>query len=274
MRKRIIGILLCMLIITLQFFSTGSIVYAEDTITITTEIIGRVAEINGVYYVSPMSTYAIRYKVTNDSSQYDLKDIEIVETGPGRTHPTLITSSSQLGPGDTSSPVTGESYSGDPSGSNTVKYKVNYKVGDEGTPRETKEYSIDVRVAQADFKVNYTSNVQGTVFKGEQVELTAEVESISNLPLYNITVFDTDLGEEIGVIDIIMPGSRATVKTTIPIEKSTNGNLVIIYDDPLGFDQRLEKHVKGNLQIQVKDEDPVSSLELKGKPDKTKIPGS
>lgn len=272
MNKRIIGIFLCILIITLQFVAVGSIAFAQNSIVISARPIGKVAEFNGVYYVSPVGTYAIQYRITNESN-FVLKDIEIRETGPGQANPAIITGSPSLEPGKTSSPLTGNSYSGDPGGSNTVKYKVQYSIEGEDTSRETGEYSISVQVAQADFRVNYTSSAQGMVFKGEQVELTAEVESLSNVPLYNITVVDSDLNQEIGVIKELAPGARATVKTTASIEKSTNGNLTIYYDLPgeLGLD--LQKNVQTGLKLDVRDEEPVSSLELSGKTDKKSIPG-
>ena len=93
------------------------------------------------------------------------------------------------------------------------------------------------------------------------------------MPLYNITVVDSDLNQEIGVIKELAPGARATVKTTASIEKSTNGNLTIYYDLPgeLGLD--LQKNVQTGLKLDVRDEEPVSSLELSGKTDKKSIPG-
>jgi len=272
MRKRIIGILLCILLVTLQFAAIGITALAENNIKISTIPLGKVAEINGVYYVSSVGTYTIQYKITNESS-FTLRDIEILETGPGQANPAMIKGTSLLESGKTSSPLTGNSYSGNPGGSNTVKYKVQYKLENEETPRETNEYSISLQVAQVDFRVHYTSNAKGTVFKGEQVELTAVVESLSNVPLRDVTIVDQDLNKEIGTINEIAPGGKATVKAAIPVEKTTNGNLLIIYDLPGELGTNLQKNVQTDLKLEVRDEEPVSSLELDGKTDKESIPG-
>ena len=44
MNKRIIGIFLCILIITLQFVAVGSIAFAQNSIVISARPIGKVAE--------------------------------------------------------------------------------------------------------------------------------------------------------------------------------------------------------------------------------------
>jgi hypothetical protein len=274
MRKRIISILLCLLIITLQFITTGNTVFAAGELGVSTWAESdTAATINNTIYVSPMGFFSIRYDLQN-TSEYELKDIQIFEKRPGGSEDAIL-KNGKLSRGEKLSHI-GPRYRTDPnSNPNVVQFRILYTVQMEDREQvvELTGHS-EVPIIQVNFEVNYTSNVEGTVFKGEPAQLTAEVKSLSSLPIYNITVFDTDLGEQIGVIDAITPNGTATVKTTIPIEKSTNGNLVIIYDDPLGTGQPLEKHVKGNLQIQVRDEEPVSSLELNGKADKTKIPGT
>jgi hypothetical protein len=271
MKKRLTGILLCILIIALQFFTSVNTVFAEEGLAVSTKITGMTADINGMAYVLPKGTFNISYNITNNSG-YDIKDIEILEEGPGGASPKPVKISGSLKPGEPL-PYTGNSFKADPDTTpNTVAYSIQY-TNQQGEQIQQKGYT-SVHVIEVDFDVEYTSNVQGTVFKGEQAVLQAEVESLSNITLYNLTVVDTDLNVEIGTIKVLESGKKATVKATVPIDKPTRGNLAIFYDYTMGLAQSLQKNIKTNLEILVSDEEPVSSLEVSGKTDKTRIPGS
>ena len=71
MRKRIISILLCLLIITLQFITTGNTVFAAGELGVSTWAESdTAATINNTIYVSPMGFFSIRYDLQN-TSEYE-----------------------------------------------------------------------------------------------------------------------------------------------------------------------------------------------------------
>lgn len=277
MKKRLTSIILCILLMTLQILTAGNVVFAEGELAVTTEVTGMVTSFNGVPFVSAMGSYSIKYNVKN-TSQFDIKDVQILEKGPGSNDftPVKMNNNAKLKAGEALS-QSGSTFYGEPaSNPNAVEYRIQYVVQlEEGEQKPLEMVGhTNVHVIEADFNVTYTSQAQSPVFKGQQVKLEAVVQSISNVTLNNLTIFDNDLGEEIGFIDVLAPGERVAVEKTLPIEKSTTGNLVIIYDDPLGLGNPIQKNVKTNLEIQVRDEEPVSSIELSGKTDKSKVPGS
>ncbi|MGI6141406.1 MAG: hypothetical protein ACOYEH_06680, partial [Caldicoprobacterales bacterium] len=99
MKKRLTGILLCILIIALQFFTSVNTVFAEEGLAVSTKITGMTADINGMAYVLPKGTFNISYNITNNSG-YDIKDIEILEEGPGGASPKPVKISGSLKPGE------------------------------------------------------------------------------------------------------------------------------------------------------------------------------
>lgn len=276
MKKRLTSVLLCMLLITLQILSAGSAVLAQGEIEVTTGVTGMVTSINGMPFVSAMGAYSINYNIKNNS-QTEIHVIEILEKASGSNETKSVKINTRLQPGESLPTRQGNTFYGGPDvNPNVVEYQVKYTVQKEEGEQEQlmTGQPVYVHVIEAEFNVTYTSQAQSPVFKGEQVKLQAVVQAISNVTLYNLTVFDNDLGEEIGFIDVLAPGAAATVEKTLPIERSTTGNLVIIYDDPLGLGNPVQKNVKTSLELQVRDEEPVSSVELSGKADKSKIPGA
>ncbi len=276
MKRRLIGIFLCIFyIITLQIFNPGQIVSAEGELTVSTKVTGMVREFSNLPFVSPMGIYAVEYKIKN-TSQAEIEIIELLEQGPGDSEPVpvKITGRTRLEPGEQLI-QTGNTYSGEPGSTpNVVRYTLVYTINQEEQVDDFVEGYTYVHVINVDFRAAYTSQTQSPVFKGEQVDLQVELESLANVTLYNLTVIDSDLEEEIGKIDVLAPGAKAEVKKTLSIQKSTLGNLLILYSDPMDImDSPLQHRVKTNLELNVRDEEPVSSLELTGKTDKSKIPG-
>ncbi|MDD2503200.1 MAG: hypothetical protein PHG58_04995 [Clostridia bacterium] len=279
MKKRLVSIFLCLFLISLQLLTTVDIALAEGELTVTTETGGNVTKINGQTYVSGLDFYFINYKIKNTSNN-ELIINQIVEKGPGNKEYTHEIGKN-LKPDDEPLTQTGGQFLGNMEFiPNTVEYTVKYTIlSDDGD--RTKDKVVEVKgplvyvyVAEVDFDVDYTADTAGPVFKGHQVTLKAEVLSISNVPLYNLIILDKELGLEIGTVDVLNPGKKASVQTSIQIDKATTGELLIIYDDPIGLiDQPLEKSVNTGLVIQVKDEAPVSSLNLSGKTSMNKIPG-
>jgi hypothetical protein len=272
--KRLVSILLCLMLIGLQVFVPDVIVHAQEELKVSTEITGLTVLINNEPYVAAMSNYSVKYQLTNNSSS-EMKDIQIFERAPGAGDfkQIYISGKASLQNGESlPAPAIGASIKADPEDSPAaVEYKIVYTI--EGQERTSIQGYTPVHIIQTDFRVNYTASVSGPVFKGEQVTLKAEVESVSNVTLYNITVTDTDLGEEIGIIDVLEPGRKATVQKTLSLEKSTLGNLDIIFDDPVGVSQPVRKHVKTDLVIQVREDAPVSSLNVSGNTKQRLIPG-
>ncbi len=278
MKKRFTSILLCIILISLQLFTTGNVVHAEGELVITAEVGGRVTKISGQTFVSALDFYFINYTIKNTSKNEVIIN-QIVEKGAGNkeyTHDIEKSLKSE------DSPLTqaGGQFLGDMELTpNSVEYVIKYTVLSEDGDR-TKDKVMEVtgspayiHVAEVEFEVDYTADTTGPIFKGDQVTLKADILSISNVPLYNLKVTDKDLELEIGTIDVLNPGKKVTVQRTIPLEKATTGTLVITYDDPVGYDTSLDKAIITELKIEVKDEEPVSSLNVSGKTSMSKIPG-
>ncbi|HHY83599.1 MAG TPA: hypothetical protein GX505_13125 [Clostridiales bacterium] len=275
MKTKVLSMLLSILLIALQIFNPGSVVYAEGELTVTTEVTGMVANINFLPYVPQLGVYSILYHIANNS-QDEIKDIQIYERMQGSDQYSAVNmkGKTKLKPGEVLT-LGGGSFDGQLSSNpNIIEYMIKYTVkqGDQEQVLETTGYTA-VHVIDVNFRVSYTSSVQGQVFKGEQVTLKVEVESLSNVTLYNLSITDSEMGKELGTIDVLAPNSKKVIEKTLPIEKSTSGSIVITYDDPMGLAGPLKKAVDTDLEIQVRDEEPVSSLELDGKTNLTKIPG-
>ena len=244
--------------------------HAEGELVITTEVGGRVTKINDQTFVSALDFYFINYTIKNTSKNEVIIN-QIVEKGAGNkeyTHGIEKSLKSEASP----LTQTGGQFLGDMELTpNSVEYVIKYTVLSEDGDR-TKDKVLEVtgstayiHVAEVEFDVDYTADTTGPIFKGDQVTLKADILSISNVPLYNLKVTDKDLELEIGTIDVLNPGKKVTVKKSIPLEKATTGTLVITYDDPVGYDTSLDKTISTDLKIEVKDEEPVSSLNLSGK---------
>ncbi|NLC45246.1 MAG: hypothetical protein GX783_13310 [Clostridiales bacterium] len=278
MKKRLTSILLCILLISLQIFTTGNVVHAEEELVITTEVGGRVTEINGQTFVSALDFYLINYSIKN-TSRNEIIINQIVEKGAGNKEYTHNIEKS-LKPDDSPLTQAGGQFLGDMELTpNSVEYVIKYTVLSEDGDR-TKDKVLEVKgkpeyihVAEVEFNVDYTADTNGPIFKGDQLTLQADILSISNVPLHNLKVTDKDLGLELGTIDVLSPGKKATLQRTIAMEKATSGTLVITYDDPIGYDTSLDKTISTELKIEIKDEEPVSSLNVSGKTSMNKIPG-
>lgn len=278
MKKRLTSILLCILLISLQILTTGNVVHAEGELVITTEVGGRVTEINGQTYVSALDFYFINYSIKN-TSRNEIIINQIVEKGAGNKEYTHNIEKS-LKPDDSPLTQAGGQFLGDMELTpNSVEYVIKYTVLSEDGDR-TKDKVLEVKgkpeyihVAEVEFNVDYTADTNGPIFKGDQLTLKADILSISNVPLHNLKVTDKDLGLELGTIDVLSPGKKATLQRTIAMEKATSGTLVITYDDPIGYDTSLDKTISTELKIEIKNEEPVSSLNVSGKTSMNKIPG-
>lgn len=274
MKKRLTSIFLCLILISLQLFSAGNVAHAEGELEVTPVVSGIVTTINEQTFVSPMSPFSISYQLDN-TSENEITIIEIWENGELSRN--FVTEGVELkipSGGSLSQPPIGKTFYGDLDNSpSQVEYSVVYKVPGDEKPHKVTGRTKLIHVVDVDFNVNYTADSQGPVFKGDQLTLQAEVQAISNVPLYNLKVFDRDLELEIGTIDVLNPGKKASVQKTIPLEKTTSGTLIITYDDPVGYDTSLEMTINTDLKIEVKDEEPVSSLSVSGKTSMNKIPG-
>jgi len=255
-KPKICSILMSLLLVALQIFSQTGVVYADGELSVATEVTGMVADIDFMPYVPQMGIYSIQYHVANNT-QDEVRDIQIFERMQGSSQYTAVNmkGKNKLKPGEVLT-WTGGSFEGKTnSNPNIIEYMIKYtaKNGEQEEVLETKGYTA-VYVINVDFKVSYTSSVQGQVFKGEQVTLRVEVESQSNVTLYNLVVTDNDLGLELGRIDALAPNSRKVIEKTLPLEKTTSGNLVVTYDDPMGLSGPLRKAVTTNLNIQVRED--------------------
>ncbi len=274
MKKRLTSIFLCILLISLQLFTTGNVAHAEGELKVTPVISGMVTTINDQTFVSPMSPFSISYQLEN-ASENEIIIIEIWENRQiSRNYANEGIELKIPSGGSLSQPQIGKTFYGELETSPTqVEFTIVYKVPGIEEPQKATGRSAYIHVAEVDFAVDYTSDTTGPIFKGDQVTLKADVLSISNVPLRNLKVFDKDLELEIGTIDVLNPGKKATVQRTIPLEKTTSGTLIITYDDPVGYDTSLDKTVSTDLRVEVKDEEPVSSLNVTGKTSMNKIPG-
>ena len=273
MKKRIASILLCMILSAISLFAGFGTVHADGDVEVSTEVTGMVHDIGGKLFVPPMGVFNVVYKVQNNSSK-KITIVEAVENlkGSNEDFPIELNGGVEVRPGDSAS-FPGKNFDGELANNpNVVKCRVHYL--EQGDDQEVEEAvgQASVNVMDTSMNVVYTSPLQGPVFKGEQAALKVEVESRANITLYNLVVIDSDLGKTLGNIDVLAPGQIQTIEPTVPLEKSTKGNISIEYDDPLGG-EKLQSHFDTDLEIEVKQEAPVSSLTITGKPDKNLIPG-
>jgi hypothetical protein len=270
--KKIYSILLCIILFAVQCFSVTGTVFAEGELQVATEVTGMMSYIDDQPFVPLMGLYSIRYQIVNNS--YDeIKDIQLMERLQGESEFRLVDmGKTKLDPGE-SMTLTGSDFVGElASNPNVVQYVIQYEAKGNDNLQETAGYTT-VKVIDVRMDVTYTSPLQGPVFKGEKASLKVEVKSNSNVVLYNLTVTDRDLGQELGTIDVLVPGQTATVEAAVALENSTRGNLTITYDDPMGLGEKFQKSFDTDLEIEVKQEAPLSSLNVSGTSEKRLIPG-
>jgi hypothetical protein len=255
-----------------QFFSATGTVFAEGELNVAASVTGMVTEMNQQPFVPPMGIYGIKYQLVNNSTD-EIKDIQIMERMQGESQYVSAKMEKQkLGPGETMTLV-GSDFTGELANNpNVIQYVILYTPNGYDDPQELTG-STTVNVVNASMDVSYTSSVQGPVFQGEQASMKVTVKSNSNVTLYNLTVTDNDLGKELGTIDVLAPGQTKTVEAAVSLDKTTQGNITIAYDDPMGLGEKFRKSFDTGLKIEVKQEAPMSSLNVSGTSDKKLIPG-
>ena len=121
------------------------------------------------------------------------------------------------------------------------------------------------------FKVNYKANVSGKVKKDEEVQYTAVVESTSNVPLLDVVVIDSKLGE-IGRIPVLEPGKAKTLTKYFRLQNTTESHIILKCKDPTGMtDEITQEMPNAKVKVEVQEKEPVYSLEVTGSVDKSHI---
>ncbi len=274
MKKRIYSLLICIILLAVQLFAGPAAVYADGDVKISSEVSGMVSIVDGKTFVPPMGIFNAYYEIENNSSS-KITIVSVVERlqGINEEYPLSIADNIEIKPGETLS-FPGRSFDAELAiNPNVINCRVFYTA--KGSDQQIYEVATttSVNVINVDMDVTYTSDLQGPVFKGDQAALKVEVESRSNLTLYNLNVIDRDLGQQIGYIDVLAPGQIKSVEATIPLENTTKGDITIEYDDPMGLGEKFQKHFDTDLEIEVRQEAPVSSLTISSKPEKNLIPG-
>jgi len=269
-RKRMISLLLCMIFFVVSFSAVTGTVHADGDVVVSAEITGNISNAGGKLFISPSGTCRGAYLVQNKSAQ-GIRIVSAVESVPGGDF-SIDLGGKEIGPGESLS-FSGRNFTAE-AGKDTgnITCRIRYAGAEDQQEQEATGQASFLTINDS-MNVTYSSSQQGPVFKGEQTALKVEVQSGANVTLKNLSVMDSDLGKTLGTINALAPGERKAVETTVPLDKETNGNIIIEYDDPLGSGGKLRKTFDTGLKIPIKQEAPVSSLNIAGKPNKKLIPG-
>lgn len=209
--------------------------------------------IDGKPYVAPLGRFRMVYTIDN-YEELDATQLKITEVLIGKDK---IIKEQEVQFNKLQGTVKGETYNLEV---NNTPYKLRYSVKYQG--EEIAEGEQTVNVLNTTIKVSYNANLPDKVFKGQNITFKAEIQSQANVTLKNVIISDSKLGE-LGIIDSLAPGSRKTIQKIIPVDKSTNGHLVIKFDDPLGVRNKISQEFKNTaIKIDVSSETPTSSLDI------------
>ncbi|NLY61995.1 MAG: hypothetical protein GX054_10915 [Clostridiales bacterium] len=272
--KIFIFLLLILSIIFPGYVDSPSI--AQGEVTSTEQLVGdRVVIIDGRDYVAPQSDFMINYTINNGSdvniSQVIIKETllgEEVAVGGKRIIPEL---EYPIAPGE-SRHFKGEKFKSKKDVSSyTLEYTIEYieEGGSHAVP--LKSGKREISILSTDIDVTYSTSTKGPIPVGEEVTYTAELQSAATVPIENILVQDSVLGE-LGVVPVLEPGTKAVVSQTFKLDKTTKSHPILSFDDPMGINDKITRTVESaTVEVEVEEKPVEKPLVISGRVNKSKV---
>ncbi len=216
-------------------------------------------------------TFRLVYKITN-STDKNIEQIQITETIYNKNNEVEESKTSKIDGGislNSQRDIDGETHNAI---EGYIHYLVEYRMeGEEGWVK-LREGEVTLNLINIDIKVTYKAKHPDKVMKGEEVQYTAVIQSTSNVPLKNVTVLDTKLGE-LGNISVLNPGEKKTITKYFKLQETTESHIIVQHDHPInGQEQMTHNLTNAKVKVKVEEESPVYSLEVVGAVDKPYIP--
>lgn len=217
---------------------------------------------------------SVEYKIKNKTESV-IEAIRIDEKLKDRNGNVIDSSSiegGEVGAGADAS-LSGKAYSSH-AGNFNVEYSIKCKIaGVEGmqdiVSGEQKLNLSDIRIS-----VSYSAHPSGTVLKDTSVAYTAELESKSDMPIYNVVVIDSVHGE-LGKIEVLEPNKKVAVSKSFKISESAESYIILKFDDPFSDNEKIERALYDTkLAIDVSRTVPEPKIAMSVKPDKSAIDGA
>lgn len=233
-----------------------------------------VLSVDGKHFIEPLSQFRLLYTVTN-SLETDIQVqavLEEVADKHNRTASRTIKVEKTLGPGESLRVDDSAHYNAELEFAPYVmRYTLFYTVGDGEEIFEVMGQTT-VHVINARINASYRLLTEPPIFKGQTVRYEAQVESVSNITLYNIVVRDSVSGV-IGTIPALAPGEKRTLQQGFVLTETTDSHLIVSFDDPMGMGRDYEQEMRmAQVRAEVREEASIASLEIAGEVDKGFLP--
>lgn len=236
---------------------------------------GIVLSVDGKSFVEPLSQFRLLYTVTNSLGEaIQVKSIlEEVVNKNNAVEESTVQADQGINAGENRS-IQGRYYNAELElAPYVMRYTVFYTVGD-GTEVFEVTGQTAVHVIDARFRASYRVITELPIFKGQTVLYEAEVESVSNITLYNIVVRDSVSGV-IGTIPVLAPAEKRTLQQGFVLTETTESHLILSFNDPLGMGRDYEQEMRtAQVRAEVRDEASIASLEVTGEVDRAFLPAA
>lgn len=256
--------LIWFLIITMLavILSTPLAVYAQGDIEVSVKAKGARLE------------YKLKNKTNDDIETIQID--EVLKDSSGNVVDSSSINSGWLAAG-ANVDINGKSYDNF-TGSFSVKYDVRYKLPGNPDMQDlvSDEQKLNLKVKPSDIRisVSYSAEPADNVLKGSSVKYTAELESKSDMPIYNIIVIDSVHGE-LGRIDVLEPQQKRAVSKSFNLSESTESYIILKFNDPFNQDGQIEQPLYNTkLNVNVKRIAPEPKIVMSVKPNKSAIDGA
>lgn len=275
--KFIVSFMLIMTLILPNFIYSISI--AEGEVTSVERFVGNTVNIGGKDYILSQSEFMLNYEIKNGTDR-NIEQIIVNETltdnnGQVREVNTPI-SDSNIETGGERTFQGGKFQAKEGAGTYTLKYTVQYVLEGESEHKTISSGSKQISILSTGVSVTYRASAGKPITPGGEVKYTFDIKSAANIDIENIRVRDSVLGE-IGVIANLEPGATSSISKSFTLNKTTKSYPIIVFDDPTGSQESIERAFK-NASVEVvveekkEEEKPVEKpLELSGKVNKSKI---